>query len=444
MLLQDYQDYIGKAYTINTGVSLTPKNIAKEMIEALGIKPTDTELNYLNPVETDGMFIVQLYDYLMDIHKNIILDETVRRKNVLSRLYLIPQNDLSLDIIQSTLKRKDIYDEIKDNILNVDFLEDELNMKFDVIIGNPPYNASGNENTIYDKFYYRAKQIQPRKICYIIPSRWYSGGKAYLDKFRFEMINDTRIKVLVDYINNQDIFPNVEIKGGICYFVWDADYNGVCCVKTHLSKDKISVSNRYLKTPYSDVLIRHNEAVLILDKVLSKKEKLFSSIVSSTNPFGLSTNVNVKESQSDNDVVIYARGGVGYYQKDMIERNIGWLDKYKVYISESYNGGDVIPHQIINQPIFGDKGTCCTGTYIVIGPFDNKEITENVMSYIRTKFFRFLVSNKKISQHASKKVYEFVPMQDFSKKWTDEELFDRYDLTNEERNYIRTQIKDMS
>lgn len=326
--------------------------------------------------------------------------------------------------------------------------EDIFKMKFDVIIGNPPYQLSdGGSNAsatpIYQLFIQQAKKLSPRYLSMIVPSRWFAGGKG-LDSFRNEMIADTRIRELHDYLNASDCFGNgVEIKGGVCYFLWDRDNRGDCLVATHSSEGVISQQKRYMKIGDNDVFIRRNEAISILEKVSAFKENSFSTIVSSRKPFGLPTNITGSKTRSGCDVILYQRGGTAFYPLSGLTKNQGWINKYKIYITKAYNAGDDYPHQILNKPIFGDKETCCTETYIVIGPFESEMITNNVISYVCTKFFRFLVSLKKISQDATQRVYEFVPMQDFSKPWTDEELYAKYGLTKEEINFIESMIKPM-
>lgn len=326
--------------------------------------------------------------------------------------------------------------------------EEIFGMKFDVIIGNPPYQLSDGGNNasatpIYQLFVQQAKKLRPRYLSMIVPSRWFAGGKG-LDDFRSEMITDTHIRELHDFLNAADCFgTGVEIKGGICYFLWDRDNSGECMVATHDSSGVISQQNRYMKFGNSDVFIRRNEAISVLEKVTAANEESFSTLVSSRKPFGLPTNIIGKKVQGKYDAVLYQRGGTAYYPISGLLRNQDWVNKYKIYITKAYNAGDDYPHQILNKPIFGDKGTCCTETYIVIGPFSSEDITKSVMSYIHTRFFRFLVSLKKISQDATQRVYEFVPMQDFSKFWTDDELFDKYHLTEEEVSFIVSMIKPM-
>lgn len=349
---------------------------------------------------------------------------------------------------QSEYDRNEALEQYAYEMIHTTKPEEIFNMKFDVIIGNPPYQLSDGGNNasatpIYQLFIQQAKKLSPRYLSMIVPSRWFAGGKG-LDAFRNEMIADTRIRELHDFLNASDCFGNgVEIKGGVCYFLWDRDNRGECLVVTHDSSGIISQQKRYMKIGDNDVFIRRNEAVSILEKVAAFKEDSFSEIVSSRRPFGLPTNITGSKTRGSRDAVLYQRGGTAFYPLSGLTRNQEWVNKYKIFITKAYNAGDDYPHQILNKPIFGDKGTCCTETYIVIGPFENEDITNNVISYICTKFFRFLVSLKKISQDATQRVYEFVPMQDFSQTWTDELLYQKYELTSEEIQFIDAMIKPM-
>ncbi len=322
-----------------------------------------------------------------------------------------------------------------------------FNMKFDVIIGNPPYQlndggAGASASPIYQNFITQSIKLSPRYLTMIIPSRWFAGGKG-LDEFRDSMINDDRIRVLTDYLDAADCFPGVEVKGGICYFLWDRDNKGPCKVTTVKESRVFSEAIRPMKEKNSDVFIRFNEAVSVLRKIQRQNEKTFDSFVSARQPFGLTTTFRGHKERTKGDIKIYERGGICYTSADTINRNSEWINQEKVLISKAYNAGDGFPHQVINKPFYAEAGSACTETYLVIGPFNSKAQCDNVISYIRTKLFRFLVLLKKSSQNAAKGVYQFVPQQDFSKPWTDEELYAKYGLTDEEIAFIESMIKPM-
>lgn len=321
------------------------------------------------------------------------------------------------------------------------------NMTFDVIIGNPPYQLSdggdgGSATPIYQLFVEQAKKMSPRYLTMIIPARWYGGGRG-LDEFRKGMITDKRIRCLHDFLNASECFGNgVEIKGGVCYFLWNRDQRGKCAVYTHQS-DKIESSYRYLQEEGSNVFIRYKTGVEIYHKVKVHNEPTIDRLVSSQRSFGLRTFIHGEKKRFENAITLYENGGIGYIKRDMISSNVEWVSKPKVYVSRAYNAGDNYPHQIIGKPILGEPESCCTETYVVIGPFPSQKEAANAESYIRTKFFRFLVMLKKTSQQAAAPVYQFVPIQDFSKPWTDEELYKKYGLTDEEIQFIESMIRPM-
>jgi site-specific DNA-methyltransferase (adenine-specific) len=277
----------------------------------------------------------------------------------------------------------------------------------------------------------------------VIPARWFSGGKG-LDEFREEMLNDKRIREIHDYPDATDVFPGVQIKGGICFFKWDRDNGGLCKVSSYKNGTLVSSMERPLLDFDADTFIRYNEATNIVKKVWKHKEKSIKEIVSISKPFGLRTNFIGKKKPFEGSITLYQNGGIGYINEKEITQNKDVILKYKVFIPPLGSGSDSFPHPILGRPFLGEPNTACTETYIYIGEFTNKKEPNNIISYITTKFFRFLVLLNKPAQHATKRVYHFVPMQDFSEPWTDEKLYKKYGLTQEEIAFIESMIRPMA
>lgn len=322
-----------------------------------------------------------------------------------------------------------------------------FNVNFDVIVGNPPYQisdggAQASASPLYDKFIEQAKKLNPDFLTMIIPARWYAGGKG-VDDFRDTMLHDDKICKLVDFPDSSKCFTGqVQIKGGVCYFLRANKHHGKCEVVS-FRNDIPSTSSRRLLEDGMDTFIRYNEAVSILHKVRSWKEPSVVSLVSSLKPFGLRTYVKGSDKKSSDSIILYANKHVGYIDRKEIKTNLEIVYKYKIFISRAYGAGEGFPHQILNVPILGNPGTCCTETYLFIGPFETKKEATNFITYIHSKLFRFLVLLIKNTQDAPKRVYKCVPMQDFSKPWTDEELYKKYNLTDEEIAFIESMIRPM-
>ena len=324
-----------------------------------------------------------------------------------------------------------------------------FNMKFDVIIGNPPYQLEvGVEKDnysipLYHKFIQQAKKLSPRFLSMIIPSRWFAGGRG-LDEFRDEMLNDKRIEKLVDFPNAVDCFPGVDISGGVCYFLWNRDYQGECEITSKQGKDYTSIMKRSLLEKNNNTFIRFNEAIPIIRKIASFKENTFDTLVSPQTPFGIVSSFNnYKDEYFDGAISIYTVKGKKYIDKDVVAKNPNWIDCHKVYISKSYGERGAYPYRFLAKPFIGEPKSCCTQTYLMIGGFDSQQTCENVISYIHTKFFRFCIMQKKNTQDAMRGVYQFVPLQDFSKSWTDEKLYAKYGLTDDEIAFIESMIRPM-
>ena len=322
-----------------------------------------------------------------------------------------------------------------------------FNMKFDVIVGTPPYQLSdGGFGTsaapIYHKFVQQAKKLNPKYLTMIIPSRWFAGGKG-LDEFRKEMLNDDRIAEIHDFPETSDCFPGLNIRGGICYFLWDKSHKGHCKVTTHKSGVIGETIERPLLEENSDIFIRYNEAISIFKKVRSFREDPFVKDVSSRKPFGLGTNFSdfKKQKSETNNIKLFRFGECGYINIEEVERNHNLVDKIKVIVPKASPGGDSYPHQILSRPILAEPGTCCTETYIVVGPYPSEKQARNVISYMHTRLFRFLVLLIKNTQDVPKKVYSFVPMQNFDEPWSDEKLNKKYGLTEQENAFIESMVR---
>ncbi|MBR6388829.1 MAG: Eco57I restriction-modification methylase domain-containing protein [Opitutales bacterium] len=324
--------------------------------------------------------------------------------------------------------------------------EEIFNMKFDVIIGNPPYQLATGTITkqatpIYNKFVIQAKKLDPTFLIMITPARWFSGGMG-LDEFRDEMLNDEKIDIIHDFPNAQDCFPGVEIKGGVCFFLRNKNSKKqTCTIHTHINNEIISTSERPLKEKNIDIFIRHNNAIPILRKIQAKSEKFLSEQIEALGIFGFPTNFNeFKKEPFENSIKIYGNKFTGYISRDQITAGENLIKKYKVLLPEAIGtGGFDLPL----KPIITDDNSCCTFTYVIIGSYNNINQAENLCSYLKTNFTRFLIGIKKITQHATRAVYQFVPMQDFSKPWTDEELYKKYGLSEEEIKFIEENIKPM-
>lgn len=361
---------------------------------------------------------------------------------------------------QEVYEREDVLETYAYNFIHLDNPEKIHNMKFDVIIGNPPYQLNDGGGTgssaipIYHKFIQQAKKLNPTYLTMIVPSRWFTGGRG-LDEFRDEMLKDKRIKILHDFPTASDCFPGVEIKGGVCYFLWEKDFNGKTKVYTHENGEIKSESERDLLEKGAETFIRYNEAISILHKVQALKEKSFADMISANDPFGFDIRVDgsykrvkpkYKKEQFKDAVKFYYNGwqreGIGYIDKASIRKNAELIKDYKVLITKAWGVGSMAKDWL--NPLLVEPNSCCTETYLIIGPFAKKSIAENVISYTQTKFFHLLVSLIKITQNAMKKVYSFVPTQDFEQSWTDEKLYKKYKLTKDEISFIESMVRPIS
>lgn len=321
-------------------------------------------------------------------------------------------------------------------------------MKFDAIVGNPPYQIEdggfrNSAHPVYDFFTEFSLRLRPETLSLVIPARWFAGGKG-VGPFREFMLNRRSMCELHDYPVAIDCFDGVQIKGGVCVFLMERTYRDRCKVVTHIGDYTGNGQKRFLDASNTDVFIRFNEALSILKKVRRLKEPTMDMLVSRRIPFGLYTYFHgSKKKQNENDIRIYENKGISYAPRDCVSKNESVVDMHKVYIPRSSDGSDFIPHVVLGIPFYGEPGSACSETFNFIGPFASEKICRNVMNYVSTKFFRFLAMQRKSTQSATKDLYKFVPIQDFEKSWSDEDLYRRYDLNDREIEFIEKTIRPM-
>lgn len=324
-------------------------------------------------------------------------------------------------------------------------------MKFDVIVGNPPYQIDSDGNTrtkpVYHLFVEQAIRMEPRYVVMITPSRWVAGGLGLSD-FRARMLKDRHLARLVDYRVEKDVFPYVNINGGVSYFLWDAEHDGKCLISHVPAGGAPSAPEaRYLNE--FDLLVRQNEAVHILRKVRSRKEPTFDARVSSQKPFDLHTNFHGADSKAGitDPLVMHGARRQSWVPRASVRKNREWVDCWKVFLSAASDGNDSFPAPIwdlARGPFVGGPGEICSGSYLVVYPTDTEAAAVAVASFLRSRFVRFLVSLRKIAQHNDAGRFAFVPDLPMDRGWTDEELYQRYGLNEQDIAYIETQIKEMS
>jgi site-specific DNA-methyltransferase (adenine-specific) len=317
-------------------------------------------------------------------------------------------------------------------------------MQFDVIIGNPPYQLEDgghgrSASPIYQVFVEKAKELDPRFLVMVIPSRWLGGGKG-LGNFRATMLADNRIRKLVDYENAQEAFPGIDFAGGVCYFLWDRDTRGTCEV-SNVNGDTTNVSDRMLDE--FPTFIRHSAAVPIIRKVTAKYEQRMSEQVSSRKPFGLATDVRPEKS---GELILRWEKGEGPYPRKKIDAGTEMINKWKVitsYVGHDHAGnpGKDGRRKVLSKIDILPPGTICTETYLVIGSYKTKKEAANLVAYMKTQFFRFLVAQFMYSHHITKSAYELVPVLDMNVEWTDAKLAKRYGLTEQELEFMASKIR---
>lgn len=329
--------------------------------------------------------------------------------------------------------------------------EEIFDMQFDVIIGNPPYQLGSDGGTrdipIYNRFVDQARRMNPRYLSMIIPSRWMAGGLG-LSEFRRSMLEDRRLRTLVDYPNAAELFPSVGINGGACYFLWDSSHNGDCEVTMVWGTETVGPESRSLQD--FDVVVRDGRAIPILQKVLALEEPSVNTILSRDKEFGWTSNFEgFHDTQGPNDVPLYyirsLERSVGYIDRDDVTKSAHLIDTWKLLVPQVGSGREREKSGVdlvLGPPLIAPSPSVCTQSFLFFHA-DSEEQVRSIKSYYATRFFRFLVSLRKISQHATHATYTWVPQQPWDRAWTDTELYKKYGLTKDEIAFIESRIRPM-
>jgi len=481
---EDIFDYIPPQ---RTNQIFTPRRVVTMMVDLLEEQAPEIfknkETTFIDLYAKSGLYLTEIAKRLFVGLKEAIPNEDERIRWILKRqLYGCAPSNIIYNMVKNYVYAG--FPEVDDsNLLELDLTEAAKEgqvkqvlaerfgkeMKFDVIIGNPPYqlnvgNTSGNSSkakAIYHLFVSEAMKLKPYYLCMITPSRWMTRSTEGIpESWIDEILNDNRIKVIHDFPNSNDCFPGVEIKGGVNYFLWEKHYEGKCAYYLHQDANKLVQSNvGYLNSSNSGIVIRDVNSLSIIEKIrkvesdyISKNS--FSNLVSPKDFFTdkksltSSWNQYSKFKDSQHSIKCYLNKNIhkipyGWISLEDIPKNKQAINFHKVYIPAA--GGSGTDSQVLGYPFYGEPNSVCSQTYLVIGFEHNlsEENCNNIISYIRTRFFRYLVSIKKKTQNGPRNVYSFVPLQDFSKPWTDEELYKKYKLNEEEIAFIESMIRPM-
>lgn len=481
----------------------TPPEIANRMLDLLPQEIfRDPDATFLDPACKTGVFLREIAKRLMDGLKEAIPDEAARREHIFRKQLF----GIAITELTALMSRRTVYctkdascgysvvkfetsdgnirfkptrhkwkngrcafcgasRRVNDRAAGLEthayeFIhktdpKEIFNMHFDVIIGNPPYQMNDGGGTgssagaIYNRFVEAAKKLNPTFLVMIIPSRWMTGGKG-LDFFRKSMLEDRHIEELHDFIDAKTCFPGVSIEAGVCYFKRSEKHEGKCHVTTHQADGSTVESDRYLNNGDSDIVIRDANVIGILQKVKDFGEGSFESVVSTRNPFGVVGNVERFISKKESKCKILCR----YESKRQflnlrndfeIKRNREMVGRWKLFVSKADGAagqlGNPIPARIIGKAELGAPNTICSETFLCISAKGRRE-AENIAAYMATKFFRFMVGIRK-NKNMTHETYLYAPLQDFSRPWTDAELYAKYGLTAEEIAFIESMIRPM-
>ena len=440
------------------------REIAKRLDKGLEAQIPDRQkrMNHIFKRQLFGLAITELTSLLA--RRSVYCSKTANGKFSVCESFDNPQGNIRFERVEHTWENgrcrhcgasREAYDrgdELETHayqFIHMKSVGEVFNMRFDVIIGNPPYQMGSDGGTrdipIYNKFVEQAKKLNPRFLSMIIPSRWMAGGLG-LAEFRKTMLEDRRIRKLVDYERMDAVFPGVDFEGGVCFFLWDRDNEGDCAVTTVCGDETIGPVERKLNE--YDIFVRDSRELKILKKVLSAGETSITEILSADKEFGWTSNFEgFHDKQRPNDVALhYNRKGkrlVGWINRKDIEKSIHLIDTWKVMIPKAYGERGTRPATVLGPTLIAGAPSVCTQTYLFFY-VGSEKAAASLNSYLRTRFFRFLVSIRKITQDATRSTYTWVPQQAWDRKWSDEALYKKYKLTQEDIAFIESRVKPMA
>lgn len=441
----------------------TPPRVVSKMLDMLPAEVWNDETVFLDPACKDGGFLRAIYDRLISDKKLIAKyngNADALKNKILSNLYGIALNQNSKAVTVKNLNGfgynttvipdyvKKIRYESLEKLTKEAF--GEKNMKFDVVIGNPPYNDDDTKvaTAIYSRFVEDGMEMADKCSAFITPARWYASGRG-LDHFRKLMLTQHKIKKLVDYEDEKQIFPNQTIAGGVCYFLADKEDNKLCEI-TSVKRDKSSTTTSR-ELDKLTIFVRDTKALEIIDKIMDEKFYALSVGVQSVDYFNVKDNPYVCDDKKDDSMVpIVDAYGFLYANREDLNDEHNLIDKYNVIVTHAIGSKDyVLPKTMRILPI----GQACSVTYLCIGATNNKDNAENLLKYIKTRFVRFLIKQAISGINISSKSFMFVPLQDFTSSsdidWSqsiadiDKKLYKKYNLTDAEISYIESTIKPM-
>lgn len=450
------------------------REIAKRLIEGLAEEIPDLQerVNHICQHQLFGLAITELTSLLS--RRSVYCSKSANGKYASCTCFNDPQGNIRYRDMEHTFERgkckycgasEEVFGKkVRGNLEShaYEFIHTDKpeklfpkNMKFDVIIGNPPYqlndgggmktdSATGSAIPIYQLFIQKAMQLNPRYLTMIVPARWYSGGRN-LDAFRDQMLNDDRISCLVDFPESKDCFTGVDIAGGVCYFLWEKEHHGECRITNIIGNKTISSSRKLNQYP---VFVRYTTASQIIDKVCSKGETMLDAVVYSSKPFGFRSYEEGVKSEFSESVSMLGSKGYSFVAKNEVTTNSDIIDRWKVVMSKASaeHAGQTDKEgrkRIVSRVEVLPPNTICTETYLLLNVFDTEEEAMNMKAYVKSSFFRFLLSTILITQNIAKDKFQFVPLQDFSHPWTDEMLYEKYGLTEDEIAFIESMIRPM-